>query len=107
MNTTIKTTTIVIALLIFFSANTFADPFEDSMAAYNKGDYSTAYNLLKPLAEQGYASAQFNLGLLYLHGKGLSQDYVEAAKWFRRAAEQGDADAQNNLGVFYIHSLWR
>jgi uncharacterized protein len=102
---TIKTTTIAIAFLIFFSANTFASPFEDGMSAYNKGDYSTAYNMLKPIAEQGDASAQFNLGLLYLDGKGLPQDYTEAAGWFRRAAEQGDAGAQNNLGTFYSQGL--
>ena len=53
----------------------------------------------KQLAEQGYAKAQFNLGLIYDIGKGIPQDHKAAVKWFRLAAEQGNARAQHNLGV--------
>ena len=52
-------------------------------------------------AEQGSATAQFNLGVLYDTGKGIPQDYVEARKWYLKAAEQGEASAQNNLGLLY------
>jgi len=52
-------------------------------------------------AEQGYADAQFNLGLMYANGRGVPQDYAEAAKWFRLAADQGDATAQHNLALMY------
>jgi hypothetical protein len=38
-----------------------AGPFEDAVAAYKHGDYATALRLLRPLAEQGNARAQFNL----------------------------------------------
>jgi len=75
--------------------------FDDASAAYEQGDYATAYRLIKPLAEQGYAKAQYNLGVLYNKGIGVPQDYTEAMKWYRKAAEQGLADAQYNLGVMY------
>lgn|GEM_PF-2059285 len=52
-------------------------------------------------AEQGDASAQCNLGVLYGSGKGVSQDYTEAAQWFQQAAEQGHAAGQFNLGALY------
>ena len=52
-------------------------------------------------AEQGYALAQYNLGLLYDNGQGVPQDYKTALKWYTFAAEQGHASAQNNLGVMY------
>ena len=52
-------------------------------------------------AEQGYAKAQFNLGLIYYNGQGVRQDYTQAVQWYRKAAEQGDAKAQYNLGVMY------
>ena len=52
-------------------------------------------------AEQGYASAQTNLALMYEDGLGVQQDYVEAVKWFRKAARQGDASAMENLGASY------
>lgn len=54
------------------------------------------------LANKGDAQAQFNLGVIYYRGKGISQDYVEAVKWFREAAKQGEPRAQLNLGVAYI-----
>ena len=55
----------------------------------------------RPLAEQGDASAQTNLGVMYHQGHGVPLDYAEAMKWFRLAAEQGDATAQHNLGLMY------
>ncbi|MGR5554634.1 tetratricopeptide repeat protein, partial [Vibrio alfacsensis] len=52
-------------------------------------------------AEQGHASAQCNLGVMYAKGDGVLENDKEAVKWYRKAAEQGDADAQFNLGVMY------
>ena len=56
---------------------------------------------LRHTAEQGDAKAQFNLGVIYYNGKGVTQDYTEAIGWFRRAAEQGPAQAQFALGLAY------
>src|SRR4029078_12164690 len=49
--------------------------------------------------EQGIATAQFNLGMMYAKGQGVPQDYQAALKWYRRGAGQGNASAQNNLRV--------
>ena len=78
-----------------------AGPLEDSMAAYDGGDYATAVRLLRPLAEQGNARAQNSLGAMYYNGKGVAQDFKEAVKWYRLAAGQGYASAQLNLGAMY------
>ena len=72
--------------------------FSDGVNAYYAGNYIIAYENFKPLAEQGDALAQFNLGYMYHYGKGVLQDYAEAVKWYRLAADQGDALAQFNLG---------
>ena len=53
------------------------------------------------LAEQGNAVAQERLGEMYTDGKGVPQNYGEAAKWYRLAADQGYAGAQTNLGSMY------
>jgi TonB family protein len=50
-------------------------------------------------------SAQFNLGLMYLQGNEVPQDYREAEKWFRKAAEQGNTSAQCMLGSMYAAGL--
>ena len=66
--------------------------------AYNRGDFAAALQEWRPLAEQGDAVAQYNLGLIYADGEGVLKDDAEAVKWFRKAAEQGVALAQHNVG---------
>ena len=78
-----------------------ARPFEDGNVALDSGDYATALRLLRPLAEQGLAEAQYRLGDMYEFGGGVRQDYAEAVKWFRLAAGQGDARAQDSLAIMY------
>ena len=63
--------------------------FDEGVAAYDRGDYATAFEEMLPIAEQGHASAQFNLGNRYANGEGVPQDYAVAMKWYRLAAEQG------------------
>ena len=45
-------------------------------------------------AEQGNATAQYNLGVMYDNGQGVRQDDAQAVQWYRKAAEQGHAKAQ-------------
>ena len=53
---------------------------------------------LKQKAGQGFPDAQYNLGLMYERGEGVTQDQTEAIRWFQLAAEQGVAEAQYKLG---------
>jgi TPR repeat protein len=80
-----------------------AGPSEDAKQAYDRGDYKTAYRLNKSLAERGSSVAQSNLGLMYYHSRGVSQDYGEAMKWFRKAADQEDAVGQYYIGLMYYN----
>ena len=64
-------------------------------------DYAEAVQWYSKAAEQGFAEAQYNLGVCYENGQGVAQNYAEAVQWYRKAAEQGDANAQYNLGVCY------
>ena len=78
-----------------------AGPLSDGWDAIVRGDYATALQLLRPLAEQGDARAQGNLGFMYHQGYGVPQDFAEALKWLRLSAEQGDASSQDMLGAMY------
>ncbi|MBF0107022.1 MAG: SEL1-like repeat protein [Deltaproteobacteria bacterium] len=64
-------------------------------------DLSKAVYWYQKAAEQGYASAQYILGLTYRHGDGVEKDYEMAFKWYQKAAAQGFAEAQFNLGLMY------
>ncbi|MEO0907313.1 MAG: sel1 repeat family protein, partial [Pseudomonadota bacterium] len=60
-----------------------AQDFEAGVAAYEEGDYEAALAEFRPLAEQDDADAQYNLGVMYLDGHGVAQDYGEAVRLFR------------------------
>ena len=62
--------------------------WDEGVAAYKRGDYATALREFRPLAEQGDAHAQFNLGGMYERGRGVPQDYVQAHMWFNLAASR-------------------
>jgi len=88
-------------LVVAWATVAVAASLQEAEFAYDRGDYTQAARLFRPLAEQGIASAQFNLGMMYARGQGVPQDYLAALKSYRRAAEQGNASAQNNLGLMY------
>ena len=92
---------LALTFLFLFSGSVYGSDLEDGRDAYDKKDYKTAYKLWLPLAEQGDAESQFNLGAMYATGRGVPQDYKKAVKWVRLSAEQGVAKAQTNLGYMY------
>jgi len=71
--------------------------FQKGLNAYKSGDYATALREWKPLAEQGNASAQKNMGVMYERGHGVPQNDKTAVKWYRLAAET-KRRAQKNVG---------
>src|SRR4030095_3989158 len=126
MNLVYKRAIAIILLMSSLAAPVAAGPFEDAAAAYGKGDYATALQLFRPLADQGMARAQTILGVMYANGQGVPKSDTEATKWyqlalgviyvtglgvpkdtekglgwFRKAADQGYANAQTNLGTMY------
>ncbi len=97
---------VVIALFIvvggFAPSPARSADYLKGLSAYKKGEYGAAMNEWRPLAEQGNAFAQHNLGWFHEKGLGVPKDDKMAVKWYTRAAEQGNAPAQNNLGAMYF-----
>ena len=62
-----------------------------------------ARGLWQQAAEQGNATAQYNLASLLVATARTAADMVVAADWLRRSAEQGDPDAQYFLGNLYYN----
>jgi TPR repeat protein len=92
----------VASILIVTGCTTAADGnIKSGLKAFNREDYETALNLWLPLAEQGNAVAQHNLGIIYENGKGVAVDYPEAFQWYSKAAESNYAPSQINLGRMY------
>lgn len=88
--------------ILAFGAEHPAQGVDAAYAAYEKGDYTSALLLGRPVADQGDSRAQSLLGLIYSNGRGVQRNDPEAMKWYRRAADQGDADAQVKIGDMYF-----
>ena len=91
----------ILFVALALAGTAVAGPLEDGVEAVNRGDYATALQLLRPLAEQGDPAAQINLGNMYFDGNGVPQNNAEAVKYYLLAADQGSADAQIALGFQY------
>jgi TPR repeat protein len=78
-----------------------ASGFDDAVAAKQRGDFSGALSQFRQLASEGDAAAQFELSLLYLNGKGVTQNSKESMYWLKQAAVRGYSPAQSNLGVAF------
>ena len=89
----------LLVLFVCAAGPAVAGPYEDGVVAYAKGDYPTALRLLRPIADQGDAFAQYNLGLMYANGQGVPQDYIQAHMWFNLATAQNDANAAKNRDI--------
>jgi hypothetical protein len=101
MRMSLRFTITVVLSIVCLVASAWAN-FKAGVDAYHRGDYATALREWRPLAEQGDAGAQFNLGQLYVNGQGILQDHVQARQWYEKAAAQGHADAEVNLGILYV-----
>ena len=60
--------------------------FDEGWAAYERGDYATAFEEWLPVAERGDATAQYNLGLFYAKDRGSPAQLVLAHMWLSLAA---------------------
>ena len=92
---------LTVAVLLGSSGVNWSADFQKGLDAAQSGDFATALREWTPLAEQGDARAQLNLGFMYHQGQGVPQDDKTAVKWYLIAAEQGNARAQYNLGQMY------
>jgi len=61
-------------LIVFLAERTFW-----TAKSGHDGQYQLA-------ADQGYSTAQLNLGVLYEYGRGVPKDFVQAYKWYALAA---------------------
>ena len=90
---------LVLAALVLtaFTAPPARADFPAAIAAYDGGDYATAFAEAMAVAARGDGDAQSLVGFLYSRGEGVGLDLVRAYLWFSLAADQGDAFAMDAL----------
>jgi TPR repeat protein len=90
---------LTLVVLLFSPTEGWSQDLQVGLDAWDRGDFATALREWTPLAEQGHASAQYNLGQMYREGEGVPQDDKTAAKWYTLAAEQGHVKAQEQVEI--------
>jgi|SRR6056300_494473 TPR repeat protein len=91
---------VILAIILWLLPMSVWADFQDGVRAYKQEDYRTAFREWRPLAEQGEARAQFNLGIMYAQGKGIGKNYLLSYVWLSLANKNG-----HNKAKQYIKSL--
>jgi TPR repeat protein len=86
-------------------AGSAEEDFRSGLSAFNRGDFTAAMALWRPLADGNDPRSQAGVGFLYHRGLGVKTDDTQAAYWLRKAAEQGQAEGQLMLGSLYFFGL--
>ena len=79
-----------------------ASRFDEGVAAYDAGDFETAYRIWNELAREDDLAAMRNVAQLLRQGKGVAKDSKRAFKLYMSAAEKGLVTAMANLGDMYL-----
>jgi len=79
-----------------------ASRFDEGTAAYDAGDYATAYRVWSQLAEEDDLAAMRNTAQLLRQGKGVQKDSRKAFKLYLEASEKNLVTAMANVGDMYL-----
>jgi TPR repeat protein len=71
------------------------------LAYQNLGRHDQARDDYRRAAEGGAMYAKYQLGWLYLYGRGVPRDHRQAARWLGEASDAGVAGAQSALAALY------
>ena len=105
----IKNLVLILGLLFAYPAWAQSPHREDSSSfnqatiAYVEKDYTTALELLTPLANYGHIQAMSILGELYRTGKGTPKDHPKAFFWHQKASNLGGMESQHYLGILFAY----
>lgn len=95
---------VLFAAILLTAASAHAG-YDEGAAAYRAGDYTRAFEKFIAGAKSGDPRAQYSLGAMYHHGRGVEQHYGWAAVWYLKSARQGYTRAQSNMAVLHEEGL--
>lgn len=92
---------LILTLILISLCGLARAEFSAAMRAIERGHYATAERALRTPAANGDARSQNNLGYLYEHGLGVTQNYAQALNWYQKASDAGLPEARYNLATLY------
>ena len=97
--------TLLVALCISIAPIIYSWPrasIAEKSSYAQSNEVSAALHLLRPLAENGDAEAQYRIGQLYEEALEVANSGTNALEWYKQSAEQGHAHAQFSLGRLFV-----
>jgi TPR repeat protein len=88
----------LIGAAFLFSTSAYGQDCKAGQAAHAAGNYAKATAILQPLVAKGDACAQYQLGEMYMQGKGVPEDKAKALELFKKSAAQGNEKAKLMTG---------
>ena len=79
--------------------------FQEGKAAFERGQYDSAFQSFRRAATENHAMAQFYLGECYSGGKGVQKDTEKAAKWYSLAVMQFESSGAGQDDAEVLHCL--
>lgn len=86
------------------AAPALANDLNAAQKAVRMQQFQHALALFRQAADSGNAEAQYQLGTMYLQGRGTAKDENKARQWFEKAAEQAHPGAQYGLAQILLKS---
>jgi len=96
-----KIVSVIFLLLSSFSALSQGNDLERGIYELNRGEFHAAIEQFRPLVAEGYAPAQYQMGVVHQKGYGVPKDGMKALSLFELAAKQNYSDAQFELALIY------
>ena len=93
---------VIFLVLVMISTMPAEAGYKTGIRAARVQDFAKALKEFQPLVQQGHSGAQFNLGVMYLHARGVQRSFDRAFDLFHKAAAQGHPGAMNNIGRLYV-----
>ena len=92
---------VTICTLLCVGCSNEQSDYDAGIAAYKREHYAVALSNFESRAMKGDPVAQFCLGYMYKHGKGVKADDQTALDWYTKAAAQSHVPALNNSALIY------
>lgn len=94
-----------LCVAILLPAAPVAADYDSAIRDYELQRHGEAIGEFRRLAERGHGAAEFMIGVMYFHGRGVNKDIGVAAAWFHKAAMQGYPPAQLAYASLHLRGV--
>jgi TPR repeat protein len=96
-----KLTLLVLSIALFIPKFAYSSDLDLAIYDLNRGEFNAAIAQFEPLVAEGYAPAQYQMGLIYLNGYGVIKNPIKAVELLHLAVSQNYSDALFDLSLLY------